>query len=132
MHIFIGGSHNGKHEYVKKWLVEQEYDDVEWFIGQLPQNPTSKTIVVSGLENVIKQRLEKDEITLATEITEQLKTIDEKHQVIVIATEMGRGIVPIDPKDRQLRDTCGRLYQQLFEASVHVTKIWYGIAERLK
>ena len=35
MHIFIGGSHNGKHEYVKNWLQEKEFHDVEWFIGQL-------------------------------------------------------------------------------------------------
>ena len=132
MHIFIGGAYNGKHEYVRNWLKEQDLFDVEWYIGQLPQNSTSGTIVVSGLERVIKPLLEQDERKLATQITEQLQSLDKKYRVIVIATEMGRGIVPIDQQDRQLRDTCGRLYQQLFSVSEHVTRIWYGLAEKIK
>lgn len=132
MHIFIGGSYNGKHDYVKQWLKEQGLLDVEWYKGELPQNPSSKTIVISGLEYVLKPQLSQDEIMLADQITKQLQLLNNKHQVIVIVTEMGRGIVPIDPQERQLRDTCGRVYQQLFKVSEHVTRIWYGLAETLK
>jgi len=132
MHVFIGGAYNGKHEYVRRWLQEKELIDVEWYIGQLPHEPTSKTVVVSGLENIIKPFLEQDEISLSTNIAEQLQLLDKKHQIIIIATEMGRGIVPIDQQDRQLRDTLGRLYQQLFAVSDHVTRIWYGLAEEVK
>lgn len=132
MHVFIGGAHNGKHEYVRRWLKEQELIDVEWYIGQLPQEPTSKTVIVSGLEKFIVPLLEQDEVSLATNITQQLQLLDKKYQIIIIAKEMGRGIVPIDQQDRQLRDTLGRLYQQLFAVSDHVTRIWYGLAEKIK
>lgn len=132
MHVFIGGAYNGKHEYVRRWLQEQNLIDVEWYVGQFPHEPTSKVVVVSKLEEIIKPLLEQDEISLANTVREQLQLLDKKHQMIIIATEMGRGIVPIDPQNRQLRDTLGRLYQQLFAVSNHVTRIWYGIAETIK
>ncbi|WP_299511432.1 bifunctional adenosylcobinamide kinase/adenosylcobinamide-phosphate guanylyltransferase [uncultured Rummeliibacillus sp.] len=132
MHTFIGGAYNGKHEYVRRWLKERGIEDVEWYVGQLPKTPTSHTVVVSKLEEVIKPFLEEDEVTLAIQIVEQLQLLEKQHQVIIIATEMGRGIVPIEQQDRQLRDTLGRLYQQLFAISDHVTRIWYGIAEEIK
>ena len=34
-------------------------------------------------------------------------------EVIVIATEIGRGIVPMEASMRKLRDDVGRFYQQL-------------------
>lgn len=132
MHTFIGGAYNGKHEYVKRWLKEQEIDDVEWYVGQFPKEPTSQVVVVSKLEEAIKPFLEDDEVSLAKQIVEQLQLLEKQHQVIIIATEMGRGIVPIEQHDRQLRDTIGRLYQQLFAVSDRVTRIWYGIAEDIK
>lgn len=132
MHIFIGGAYNGKHEYVRRWLKEQELVDVEWYVGQIPKEPTSQTVVVSGLEEAIKPLLEKDEVSLALQIAVQLQLLEKRHQVIIIATEIGRGIVPIDPQDRKLRDTLGRLYQQLFKTSEHITRIWYGLAEEIK
>lgn len=132
MHVFIGGAYNGKYEYVRRWLKEQEIVDVEWFVGQLPKEPTSQTVVVSGLEEAIKPLLEKDEISLAIQITEQLQLLEKQHRVIIIATEIGRGIVPIEPQDRKLRDALGRLYQQLFTVSDHVTRVWYGLAEEIK
>lgn len=132
MRIFIGGAYNGKHEYVRRWLKEQELVDVEWYVGQFPTKPTSQTVVVSGLEEAIKPLLEKDEVSLAIEMAEQLQLLEKQHQVIIIATEIGRGIVPIDPQDRKLRDTLGRLYQQLFATSEHITRIWYGLAEEIK
>ena len=132
MHVFIGGAYNGKHKYVRRWLQEQELIEVEWYVGQLPKAPTSKTVVISGLEEIIKPLLEQDEKLLATQIVEQLQLLDKKHQIIIIATEIGRGIVPIDQQDRQLRDTLGRLYQQLFAVSDQVTRIWYGLAGKIK
>nr|WP_255726863.1 bifunctional adenosylcobinamide kinase/adenosylcobinamide-phosphate guanylyltransferase [Sporosarcina sp. ACRSM] len=53
-------------------------------------------------------------------------------EVIIILTDIGRGIVPIDGKQRQLRDTCGRLYQRLIGEAEEVTRIWYGIPQILK
>ena len=49
-----------------------------------------------------------------------------------IATEIGRGIVPMDANMRKLRDDVGRFYQQLFSTADRVTRIWYGISQTIK
>ena len=51
---------------------------------------------------------------------------------VVILTDIGRGIVPIDARQRKLRDACGRLYQRLMAEADEVTRIWYGIAQTIK
>ncbi|GEL04785.1 bifunctional adenosylcobinamide kinase/adenosylcobinamide-phosphate guanylyltransferase [Rummeliibacillus stabekisii] len=132
MHVFIGGAYNGKHEYVRNWLIEQHENDVAWYEGVLPKEPTNKTIVISHLEKILQSDEEKDELILAKKIAKQLQLWEKEHQVIVIATEMGRGIVPLSRHDRTLRDACGRLYQELFKSSEHVTRIWYGLSETIK
>ena len=44
----------------------------------------------------------------------QMEQWDEVVEVIVIATEIGRGIVPMEASMRKLRDDVGRFYQLLF------------------
>ena len=56
----------------------------------------------------------------------------ENRDVILILTDIGRGIVPMDAGQRELRDVCGRLYQRLFSEADEITRIWYGIAKTLK
>ncbi|MBK3495671.1 bifunctional adenosylcobinamide kinase/adenosylcobinamide-phosphate guanylyltransferase [Viridibacillus sp. YIM B01967] len=133
MHVFIGGAYNGKRQYVRSWLEEQGKQDIAWLEGELPMvMPEAATIVVAGLEHVLADKLEMDEDTLAAEFIEQLKVLDASRELIVIVTEMGRGIVPIEANARKLRDVCGRFYQQLFKISPQITRIWYGIAEPIK
>lgn len=62
----------------------------------------------------------------------KLNQLDEQTNLICICTDIGRGIVPLKKEDRKLRDTCGRLYQQLFQKSEKVIRIWYGIPQLLK
>ena len=33
MHVYIGGAHNGKRDYVRKWLAEQGKENVQWIEG---------------------------------------------------------------------------------------------------
>ncbi|MEK5531641.1 MULTISPECIES: bifunctional adenosylcobinamide kinase/adenosylcobinamide-phosphate guanylyltransferase [unclassified Viridibacillus] len=133
MHVFIGGAYNGKRDYVRYWLEEQRKKDVAWLESELPMTvPEASTIVVSGLENVVAEHLDKDEDTLASQLLQQLQALDKERELIVIVTEMGRGVVPIDANTRKLRDICGRFYQQLFKISPQITRIWYGIAETIK
>lgn len=61
-----------------------------------------------------------------------LKKWDAEKEVYVIATEIGRGIVPMEASMRKLRDDVGRFYQQLFAVAESVTRIWYGIPQTIK
>ncbi|MFF3101025.1 bifunctional adenosylcobinamide kinase/adenosylcobinamide-phosphate guanylyltransferase [Viridibacillus arvi] len=133
MHVFIGGAYNGKRDYVRKWLEEQGKKDVAWLESELPTAvPEASTIVVSGLENFVAKHLDIDEDTLASQLLQQLQALGTEKELIVIVTEMGRGIVPIDANTRKIRDICGRFYQKLFKISPQITRIWYGIAETIK
>ena len=66
------------------------------------------------------------------ELLQKLEQWDEQVEVLVIATEIGRGIVPMEASMRKLRDDVGRFYQQLFTKAESVTRIWYGISQTIK
>lgn len=132
MHVFIGGAHNGKRDYVRKWLEQQGTQNVQWFEGKLGDrythnSDTIQTIVVAGIEKWIAETELAEEEAIAY-VMEAVKGRD----VIFILTDIGRGIVPMDADQRKLRDACGRLYQRLIAEADEVTRIWYGIAQTLK
>lgn len=126
MHIVIGGAFNGKRAYVK------QHWDATWYDGELPETG-SGTVVIAGLEGILEAHLEEDEQRVAMQFAQKLRALDATcDELVVILTDMGRGVVPLDAHSRQLRDTCGRLYQQLFQQATTITHIWYGIPEILK
>lgn len=51
---------------------------------------------------------------------------------VVIATEIGGGLVPIDPKERQDREAAGRLACLLAERAECVIRICCGLPQLLK
>ena len=56
MHVYIGGAHNGKRDYVRKWLTEQGKENVQWIEGNClgdshsVNSDTIQTIVIAGVE----------------------------------------------------------------------------------
>ncbi len=127
MHIYIGGAHNGKRQFVREQLSQEE---VEWFEGELPklnQIVDDKKIVIAGLENW----LAKTDLNEEQAITHIIKRIQHRNCIIIL-TDIGRGIVPMDAQQRRLRDVCGRLNQQLIVQAEEVTRVWYGIPQTLK
>ncbi|AMQ07973.1 bifunctional adenosylcobinamide kinase/adenosylcobinamide-phosphate guanylyltransferase [Sporosarcina psychrophila] len=134
MHVYIGGAHNGKREYVRKWLTEQGQENVHWVEGNclgdsfIVDRETVQTTVIAGVEKWLAE----------TNLPEQaaieyvMSCIAKDRQTVFILTDIGRGIVPIDADQRKLRDACGRLYQQLMAEADEVTRIWYGLAKTLK
>lgn len=126
MRIYIGGAHNGKRSYVKDLLVAEGKVNVQWIEGELP--PTGTTpIVIAGIE----RWLEKTVLSEDEAVAHVLKACANR-EVEFIVTEIGRGIVPIEASERNLRDVCGRLYQRLFSEADEVTRMWYGIPQLIK
>lgn len=130
MHIVFGGAFNGKRQYVKDRLNGHE---VYWSEGELPDSTASEaTIVIAGLENWIKQQLGKG--LTEGQMMEQIRRImdSEQSRQIWILTDLNRGIVPTERIEREMRDLVGRLYQHLFAEAEKITRIWYGIPEKIK
>lgn len=133
MHIIFGGAFNGKQQFVKN-LCNKQAKRTHFYSGEVPIEIYTKQdiVVIQQLEQLLLPLEHLGEIQAATTIAEQLFQLDQKTQLICICTDMSRGVVPIDKTQRFLRDATGRLYQQLFEQSESITRIWYGLAENLK
>ncbi|WP_255485226.1 bifunctional adenosylcobinamide kinase/adenosylcobinamide-phosphate guanylyltransferase [Sporosarcina sp. BP05] len=134
MHVYIGGAHNGKRDYVKKMLAEQGKENVQWIEGNrlgdspLVSTEAIQTTVIAGVEKWLAE----------TNLSEQaaidyvMNCIVKGRHTVFILTDIGRGIVPMDADQRKLRDACGRLYHRLMAEADEVTRIWYGLAKTLK
>ncbi|WP_040227581.1 bifunctional adenosylcobinamide kinase/adenosylcobinamide-phosphate guanylyltransferase [Bhargavaea cecembensis] len=130
MHIYVGGSHNGKRDFVKERLAGE---DCVWIeaggLDRLPDPPRG-IVILAGIEEYIS-KVHTDEREAVGEVREFVRAAEPGGLVLII-TDIGRGIVPADPHARWLRDTCGRLNQQLFREADRITRIWYGIPQEIR
>ncbi|AOV08864.1 bifunctional adenosylcobinamide kinase/adenosylcobinamide-phosphate guanylyltransferase [Sporosarcina ureilytica] len=126
MRVVIGGAHNGKRAYVNSYLEAQKLSGFKWYEGTIPPIGSSP-VVVAGLEDWLRCA-DLDEEEAIQVVMNSL----ENRSAIVILTDIGRGIVPIDKNERQLRDSCGRLYQKLVAEAEEVIQVWYGIPKKIK
>jgi len=58
--------------------------------------------------------------------------MDKLKDKVIIGTEIGCGIVPVEEKDRYWRDETGRVYQLLAEHAEKVERVWAGIPMTIK
>lgn len=125
MHVIFGGAFNGKQDFVEKKLAGRH---VQWIKAEegIPEAilPDKEILAITGFEN-----LQEDNLNIWFT---QLKQWDREKEIYVIATEIGRGIVPMEASMRKIRDDVGRFYQQLFAVAESVTRIWYGIPQTIK
>ena len=124
MHVFIGGAYNGKTNYVRRWIGDKHacFCTMDTTATVKP----GERLIITGLP----------EWLISTDLTEvqasqAVRDISGPDTVFIL-TEIGRGIVPMEATQRELRDRCGRLYQQLFAQATTVTRIWYGIPQTIK
>ncbi len=124
MHVIFGGAFNGKRAYVEQMVQGR---NVQWLNVEEDAYvllPNVEVIVVSGVEHLLQSK--------SNELLQRMEKWHTQAEVVVIATEIGRGIVPMDASLRKLRDDVGRFYQQLFTKASRVTRIWYGISQTIK
>lgn len=134
MRVVIGGAYNGKRTFVKNYLKNQTTGRIATFEGELPEGQIvgNSHVVIGNFEKIVEQNLTLSEDEIVEKIVNILNEIDAHAELICICTDIGRGIVPLDPTERKVRDTCGRLYQRLLSKSDSVCRIWYGIPQVLK
>lgn len=134
MQSVIGGAYNGKRKFVKNLLERKGVERMLFYEGDIPEGPFSKDdyVIIGSFENMIPRFPDLTEDEIVEHIMDKLMKLDAKTNVICICTDIGRGIVPLSEEERHLRDTCGRLYQKLFEKSEKVIRVWYGIPEIIK
>ena len=124
MHVFIGGAYNGKTDYVRRWIGDKAacFCTMDTTATAQPD----ETLIIGDVHGWL-MRTDKTE----AEARDAVHEISGPNTIFIL-TEVGRGIVPLDANERDLRDRCGRLYQQLFAEATSVTRIWYGIPHTIK
>lgn len=108
MKLYLGGAYQGQEE-----LARQE-------------NPSA--FLLTDFHETIREAMRRGEgtDTIASRIL--LETPD----AVIVANEIGAGIVPIAAEDRAWRETVGRVLCTLAQASESVTRVTCGIGVRLK
>ncbi|MDP1418553.1 bifunctional adenosylcobinamide kinase/adenosylcobinamide-phosphate guanylyltransferase [Peribacillus simplex] len=142
LHFVTGGAYNGKTKWVKQ-LYGLE-NDVLWLSGYRKEQPElidfqGKTVVLQGLDAWVQQDAEMmdsdsirkrwKEIMADWRIWEKER---DEHNCIVIGSDISKGIVPMEARDRRWRDACGWVFQDVASISRRVDIIWYGMNQRIK
>ena len=135
MFIILGGAHNGKRAYVEGLIAQLPPKELVEFEGKLPlieEVAGNKRVIISNIEQIVLTYLHQPEEQAAQQIFARIAEISALAEVFCICTDTSRGIVPLEKEARQLRDTCGRLYQKLCSEGQTVIRVWYGIPQILK
>jgi adenosylcobinamide kinase / adenosylcobinamide-phosphate guanylyltransferase len=142
LHFITGGSFNGKRAWVKNtygltgsWL--SAYQDAA--LTEDFNYINSDLLVLEGIEIWIKELTKTYDSYRSREIW--IQTIDQwlswekaEHQrkLVVIGTDITKGIVPIEKVNRLWRDVTGWAYQDLSAKADKVDVIWYGLNQTIK
>ncbi len=127
MKLVIGGTAQGKLEYVlRKYGLQQNMVWDGCIQNHLERD--EKFVVINHFHQWVKGRI----ISGGCPEDEILPFLDCNKDCIIICDEVGNGIVPIDPFEREYRERMGRILVQLAKRAEGVERIICGIAQKIK
>ncbi|MBD3107734.1 bifunctional adenosylcobinamide kinase/adenosylcobinamide-phosphate guanylyltransferase [Bacillus sp. AGMB 02131] len=132
MHVVIGGAYSGKRQFVREnWESFQlisAYEKKHW-----DESVTEAVIAYEGFEVWVEELLDngKSNDEIINWFKQWLNDLDNRN-VILIMLEIGKGIVPIEEKNRRLRDIVGWIQQEAVRQADKATSIWHGLAKTMK
>ena len=122
MMLMVGGMSQGKLPYALAMTGFTKDDVAETFADALVKP------IFYDLHTAVRHAMEEglDPASLMREVTEK------NPDVLVICDEIGCGVVPIDPFEREWRDQVGRICCDIAKNAVRVERIICGLPQRLK
>ena len=122
MIFVIGPLFSGKQDYIMQALGWSETDFLEK--------------AVRDVQNLAAEAAEAVETSYSPldDLQEKLRSLADRlsQKEVVIATETGCGVIPLDPRERRNREAAGRLSCLLAERAETVVRICCGIPQVLK
>ncbi len=127
MKLITGGAYQGKLAFARK-----EYglgEDGDWADGAVcGREELFSRKGICHFHLFVRRMLED-----GTDVSGLARELAEKNsQAVIVTTEVGCGVVPVDRFDRLYRETCGRLATELAERSSRVHRVVCGIGMVLK
>ncbi len=122
MILIIGGRAQGKLDWAKSRFSLTDADVARDFAG------AAKAKALYGLHDAVAASLRagrspEDEVNAL---------VSANPDIIIICDEIGGGVVPIDPFEREWRERVGRICCELAKKAERVERVLCGIAMRLK
>jgi adenosylcobinamide kinase / adenosylcobinamide-phosphate guanylyltransferase len=144
LHFIIGGAFNGKRAWVKNTYKDFEHN--QWVSAyenhSLPINlidMDQDVMILEGVEVWLKELTLENDADQSREIwnhcIDKWLTWEQAafhRQLIVIGTDITKGIVPVEGENRLWRDVTGWAYQDIAAKSAKVDVIWYGVNQSIK
>ncbi|SDL30877.1 adenosylcobinamide kinase /adenosylcobinamide-phosphate guanylyltransferase [Sarcina sp. DSM 11001] len=122
MIFVIGPLFSGKQDYIMQALGWSETDFLEK--------------AVRDVQNLAAEAAEAVEASHSPldDLQEKLRSLADRlsQKEVVIATETGCGVIPLDPQERRNREAAGRLSCLLAERAETVVRVCCGIPQVLK
>ena len=148
MKLVIGGTAQGKLEYVLLKYTQRAFCDSYSFRqadlhpsmydmqknmvwdGVLPNDMelNGNIVIINRFHQWVKSRM----ISGGCPEDEIMSFLDCNEDCIIICDEIGNGIVPIDPFEREYRERMGRILVQLAKRAEEVERIICGIGQKIK
>lgn len=118
VHLIVGGAAQGKLDYARACYQVS---------GEQVARDSLDGLIVDCLHGYIRKLLEKG-IDPVPFVTESVAGRD----VVLICDEVGCGIVPVDPQEREWREAVGRTCCALARQAAYVDRVQCGIPTRIK
>lgn len=126
MRLVIGGYAQGKLAYVMKRYDIQNCHVMD---GRLEMTRMSyENVIVNHFHKWVRDCMEEGENP--EELIEEF--LRENPDSIIISDEIGNGIVPIEPFEREYRERVGRILIMLAKQAESVERVICGIGQRIK
>lgn len=125
MIFVIGGAFQGKTEFVMEQFHISGQDFMEGESCELDKIYNAK--VINHFECLIKRLMQAEEES--NQVIDKL--INKNKNCIVISTEIGSGLVPIDKFERDYRENVGRMCCKIAKNSSSIFRVQCGIATKI-
>jgi adenosylcobinamide kinase/adenosylcobinamide-phosphate guanylyltransferase len=142
LHFITGGAFNGKRAWVKKkygltgsWLSAYQDTPLTEDFNHL----NSDLLILEGIEVWLKDLTKLYDSNSCREFWNHTihnwliwGKAESQRNLVVIGTDITKGIVPMEKENRLWRDVTGWVYQDLAAKADKVDVIWYGLNQTIK
>ncbi|WP_394522418.1 bifunctional adenosylcobinamide kinase/adenosylcobinamide-phosphate guanylyltransferase [Lacrimispora sp. JR3] len=129
MILIIGGAWQGKLAFAKELAEKAGIQTAQVAQGRTDRfDAALKRPIIHDFHEYIRRILKEGK-----SVEEFIASIEKENKdAIIISNELGCGIVPMEPKDREWREVSGRSAVLLAKKAEEVYRLVCGIASRIK
>lgn len=125
MKLVIGGSHQGKLDWVQEQFHQQTIaNGADCSTKELLEKP------VIWQFHLWVRRMLKESVDDVQDMVRRI--LEQNPDVIIISDEIGCGVVPMEPFERHYREEVGRICCKLAKQAKQVYRVTCGVAVQIK